>query len=79
MVRYKRPQQSDGSRSAWRHGGCHRNQKSEDKEMKKETAEIIDIIQRSPELALRVLTLALEQAKADGILLEDGQRFAQSA
>ena len=79
MVRLRRPQQSDGSRSAWRHGGCHRNQKSEDREMKKETAEILEIIRRKPELALRVLTLALERAKADGILPDDGQRSAQSA
>lgn len=79
MVRLRRPQQSDGGRQLGGTAAAIAIKNAEDGEMKKETAEIMEIIRRRPELALSVLRLALRQAESVGILPEDDQQSAQSA
>ena len=60
-------------------GGGPAIKNAEDRKMERETEEIMEILGRRPELALRVLRLALRQAAAAGILPAGDPRSEQSA
>ena len=79
MVKLRRPQRSDGGRQLGGTAAAIAIKNAEDGEMKKETAEIMEIIRQRPDLEFLVLKLALEKAKRDGILPEADQQASLSA